>query len=460
MMQIMRIRRAASAWASIACFATMLAGAEPAVAITEAESLSLARDAYHTLAKGHSADAIKKYDEAINSRLLPPEVLANALLNRALARQQLGKHEEAIADYSAALNLDAMSGDLRATALYNRGLSQHKTGHLPAAIEDYTAALLLDSELPQAFLSRGQALRESGQLLFALSDFERALLFGHPDVARINYLTGLTYEQLHRKFDARRYYEAALTADPKNTPAQQRLQALGEMEVATAPKSPPGATTLAGGTSEIVRAEAGPAVEPPEELLAEAKVEMPVEKPVESPAPATPKIADRMPEEPAIQVAESYTVNEEASAEITSSITPAPSTLDAVPPIPQEAPAQGTETVGPETPAVDTVAVATQPRNVISAETVQPQVAPSSGWSIQLVSASSEQGAWDSWKKMQKRNKALNDMQPVVVRADLGTKGIVYRVRLTGYDAQGTAKSACNKLKSKGVNCFVSKASS
>jgi tetratricopeptide (TPR) repeat protein len=460
MMQIMRIRRAASAWASIACFATLLVGAGPAFAITELESLTLAREAYRTLAKGHSADAIKKYDEAINSRLLPPEALANALLNRALARQQLGKHEEAIADYSAALNLDAMSGDLRATALYNRGLSQHKIGHLPAAIEDYTAALLLDSELPQAFLSRGQALRESGQLLFALSDFERALLFGHPDVARINYLTGLTYEQLHRKFDARRYYEAAVTTDPNNTPAQQRLQALGEVEVATTAKTPPGAMMLAGGTSEIVRAEAGPAVEPSDELLAEAKVEMPVEKPVEKPAPTTLKIADRMPAEPTAQVAETYAVNEEASAEITSSITPAPSTLDAVPPIPERAVAPATETVGPETPAVDTVAAATQPRDLVPAEPAHSEAVLKTGWSIQLVSATSEQGAWDSWKKMQKRNKALNDMQPVVVRADLGAKGIVYRVRLTGYEAQDAAKSACNKLKSKGVTCFVSKSSS
>ncbi len=460
MMQIMKIRRASSAWASIACFATLLAGASPAVAVTEAESLNLARDAYHTLAKGQSADAIKKYDEAINSRLLPPEVLANALLNRALARQQLGKHEEAIADYSAALNLDAMSGDLRATALYNRGLSQHKLSHLPAAVEDYTAALLLNSELPQAFLSRGQALRESGQLLFALSDFERALLFGHPDIARINYLTGLTYEQLHRKFDARRYYEAALTAEPNNAAAFQRLQALGQVEVATTQKPSPGVTASTGGTSEIVRAEAGPAVEPPEEMLAEAKVEMPVE----TPAAAAPKITDRMPVEPDAQVAQAYIANEEASAEITSSITPAPSTLDAVPPIPDKvvplASAPVTETVGPETPAVDTVTAATQARDVVLAEPVLPQTAQVTGWTIQVVSATSEQGAWDSWKKMLKRYKALNDMKPVVVRADLGKKGVVYRVRLTGYDAQDAAKSACNKLKSKGVTCFVSRASS
>ncbi len=450
--------------ASKVCLVAMFAAAGPAFALpqalTENDSLDLARNAYHDLVNGNTAASIKKYDEAINSRLLPAEALANALLNRALARQHLGKHEEAIADYSAALNLDAMSGDLRATALYNRGLSQHKLGHLPVAIEDYTSALLLNSELPQAFLSRGQALRESGQLLFALSDFERALLFGHPNVGRINYLTGLTYEQLHRKFDARRHYEASLAADPKNGSAQQRLLTLGEIEVATTQMFAPGAASLAG--SEIVRTEPGAAVEPTEELLAEAKVEMPaVETTVESPSA---KISDRKMPEPEIQSAIAYTATEEASAEITSSITPAPSTLDAIPPVPEEpktaASISGTEAVGPETPVIDSVIAATQPHDImIPAGSQAPQPAPATGWTIQLLSASSEQGAWDSWKKLQKRNKALNDMQPIVVRADLGAKGIVYRVRLTGYEMQDAAKSACSKLKSKGVSCFVSRVS-
>ena len=58
---------------------------------------------------------------------------------------------------------------------------------------------------------------------------------------------------------------------------------------------------------------------------------------------------------------------------------------------------------------------------------------------------------------MQKRNKALQDLKPIVVKADLGTKGVFYRVRLHGFDDQNGAKSACSKLKSKGISCFVSR---
>ena len=82
------------------------------------------------------------------------------------------------------------------------------------------------------------------------------------------------------------------------------------------------------------------------------------------------------------------------------------------------------------------------------------------GWSVQLASATTEDAAWSTWKKMQKRHKALAGQSPVVVRADLGAKGTFYRVRLTGYDSQQAAKNACAKLKSGGVSCYISKSSS
>jgi cell division protein FtsN len=43
------------------------------------------------------------------------------------------------------------------------------------------------------------------------------------------------------------------------------------------------------------------------------------------------------------------------------------------------------------------------------------------------------------------------------MKADLGKKGIYYRVRLTGYDDKSEASGVCSKLKKNGVSCFVSK---
>ena len=79
------------------------------------------------------------------------------------------------------------------------------------------------------------------------------------------------------------------------------------------------------------------------------------------------------------------------------------------------------------------------------------------GWSVQLASATSEDGAWSTWKKMKAKHRSLTAEKPVVVRADLGTKGIVYRVRLAGFEDQNAAKKSCTKLKSSGISCYVSK---
>ena len=104
---------------------------------------------------------------------------------------------------------------------------------------------------------------------------------------------------------------------------------------------------------------------------------------------------------------------------------------------------------------------AEEPPALAEAADEPPSGAPKlTGWSVQLASAATEDAAWSTWKKMKARHKALAGKEPIVVRADLGTKGTFFRVRLIGFDSQGDASSECSKLKSKGVKCFISKASS
>jgi SPOR domain len=62
-----------------------------------------------------------------------------------------------------------------------------------------------------------------------------------------------------------------------------------------------------------------------------------------------------------------------------------------------------------------------------------------------------------TWKKIQARRNVSIDREPVVLKAELGSKGTVYRVRFAGYDNQKSAQASCSKLKSKGVSCFVSR---
>jgi tetratricopeptide (TPR) repeat protein len=444
----MKVRSVTIAFVS-SVFLAALGANSGSVSASSSSVNSLTVQAYSALTGGDSARAISLYSQAIETRTLAPELLANALLNRALAFQQTQQHGLAIDDYTAALSLDAMSGDLRATALYNRGLSQEKMGKLPLAIEDFTSALLLNPSFSHAFLSRGNALRESGQYLFALSDFERALKYNHPDPARVYFGEAQTYELLRRPLDAKRMLQSALSANPEYAPAREKLSALDDRapaadQIADAGTDQilTGTISAVGGNTLVHKPDLPQGVEPPANLLTAVDTSV-----VEVEAPVFKKNAkmytDRIADNSASTV-DVAPVADDASSEPEKIIA-----VESVPAIPL---------------VVKKVAVAAAEKPVVEASepdtTASITPAPATGWVVQVASASSEEAAWSTWKNMQKRFKILSGQSPVVMKADLGAKGVFYRVRLVGFDNQGGAQSACTKFKAKGVSCFVSKMSS
>jgi tetratricopeptide (TPR) repeat protein len=447
----MKVRSVALAFVSSVYLVALGANFGSALATTN----PIAAEAYQALAAGDNAKAVSLYTFAIETRSLEPELLANALLNRALAYQQQNQNAKAVDDYSAALSLDAMSAQLRATALYNRGLSHQKLGKGPLAIEDYTSALMLNPSFSHAFLSRANVLRESGQYLFALSDYERALKYGHPEPARVYFGEAQTYELLNRKSDMRQMLDSALLADSSFKPAIDKLEVLKSEQISTADSVDAqlasadqiltGSTVPVGGTTIIHKPDLPKGIEPPAELLAANNTTNNVEV-AQTSAPTDGKsqklYLDRLPE-----------VQDEVAASTV--VTEKVIELAEVPAIPkkQQSKLLKVKDVVVEEPAdtaIETASIAPAPQ--ISAAKAAP-----SGWGVQIASASSEDAAWTTWKNMQKRFNVLARKSPVVVRADLGTKGIFYRVRLTGFDDQNGAKSECNALKNKGVSCFVSK---
>ncbi len=422
----MSIRRVILASVSSALLAASVAASGSAFAAANDNNVVIATQAYQALVAGDQAAAIAGYSQAIESRALPTEVLANALLNRGLAHQQLAEHQLAIDDYTSALQLDAMGPELRATALYNRGLSQQKLEKPSAAIEDFTSALFLNPSFAHAYYSRGNALRESGQFLFALSDYEKALRYKHPDPARVYYSEALTYESLNRVADAKSSLEQAVAANPNFPQANEKLASLQGASAAGPDKDPVlvASMNVVGGQTTVHKPDLPQAVSPTSEQLAETSTD-PIETATVDtavPAPAT-KIADRVPQAPAPHVAKEKIVAVEAVDD--------PASTEAA------APAEE--------------AIANAPPAATPAQT---------GWSVQVASAGSEDAAWSTWKKMQVKHRTLSGQKPIVVRADLGSKGVVYRVRFAGFDDQDKAKSKCLKLKADGIACFISKINS
>jgi tetratricopeptide (TPR) repeat protein len=435
----MKVRRVSFAFVSAAFLAAFATSCGTAYANSSDVNTQLVRKAYATLQSGDAKAAIGEFSDAISSDMLEPEVLANALLNRALAHQQLQEFPMAIADYDAAIKLNVMAPALRSTALYNRGLAQQKVGNVALAIEDFTAALLINPKFAQAFYSRGNALRDSGQLLFALSDYERALMFDHPDKARVHFGSGTTYLALKRPLDAKREFNEVLNLNPNYGEARAQLVLLGdenaELQTANADPILTGSVGLYAGGSNATKPGLPAAVEVPKELEAAFGKKASDAKLVVA-AAQSPKIDDRVPEaeEPVAEAVEPAKV--EQAVAVAEPVADIPET-----PVAIETP----EAQAPEVKATEAV------------EEEQKSEPVMSGWTVQIASATSEDAAMATWKKMQSRFKVLKSQDPNIVKADLGSKGIFYRVRLGSYDAQGDAKKACSKLKAGGVSCYISK---
>ena len=100
------------------------------------------------------------------------------------------------------------------------------------------------------------------------------------------------------------------------------------------------------------------------------------------------------------------------------------------------------------------------PQTVVEQDTAPADDVALSGWAVQISSQKDEKVAWNVWKKLKAKHKILANQKPVVMKADLGDRGIVYRLRLAGFDDQDSARGMCSKLKSRGVSCYVSKLNS
>ena len=84
-----------------------------------------------------------------------------------------------------------------------------------------------------------------------------------------------------------------------------------------------------------------------------------------------------------------------------------------------------------------------------------PAATPASGWMVQLTSQRSEAQAKQAFDGLKGRfSSVLGSAQPDIARADLGDRGIFYRVRVVA-DSRGAADQLCGSLKSAGGDCFV-----
>ena len=147
----------------------------------------------------------------------------------------------------------------------------------------------------------------------------------------------------------------------------------------------------------------------------------PPEQPMPRPAPPPPGSAAAPPPEPA------------AAA-------PGP----AAPPAPRAAPAQK--------PA----AAPLRPTAVKKPETVRTGLSKAGGIRLQLASVRSEEVARREWDRIKHRNHdLLGNLTASAIRADLGDKGVYYRIQTAPVGDLAAADRICGALKERNVGCIV-----
>ncbi len=75
---------------------------------------------------------------------------------------------------------------------------------------------------------------------------------------------------------------------------------------------------------------------------------------------------------------------------------------------------------------------------------------------VQLASVRSDEGARQEWARLQKAHaELLGDLKLDVQRADLGDRGIFYRIRTGPFPNRATAQDMCWQIKAAKLGCLV-----
>lgn len=102
---------------------------------------------------------------------------------------------------------------------------------------------------------------------------------------------------------------------------------------------------------------------------------------------------------------------------------------------------------------VNTAAV---PPSAASSTTSSPSGAGGEVYQVQLAAVSSEERATSAWASYKsKHGDLLGSLGSQVVRADLGAKGVFYRLRAGPILGENNARALCNRLSDRGVGCMV-----
>lgn len=98
--------------------------------------------------------------------------------------------------------------------------------------------------------------------------------------------------------------------------------------------------------------------------------------------------------------------------------------------------------------------VETAPEKIVAS---LPKAATSGSWQVQLMASTNKKAVAASWDGLVKKYPVLKNHSHEVETADLGAKGIFYRLQAGAFANRSGADSLCSEIKSLGGSCIVKK---
>jgi tetratricopeptide (TPR) repeat protein len=176
---------------------------------------------------GKAADAEAMATQMLAAGVSDPLNNAYLLLDRGLAREQMGRRAEAVKDFTTAIDSQMLPrGDL-ARAYFDRGVTLDELGRTNDAIADYSRALEQVPRYATALNNRANAYRRTGRYAEARIDYQASLAAGNDQPEYPLYGLGRIAEAQGDPVMAKAFYQRALAANANFTSAAKRIAALG-----------------------------------------------------------------------------------------------------------------------------------------------------------------------------------------------------------------------------------------
>ncbi len=86
-----------------------------------------------------------------------------------------------------------------------------------------------------------------------------------------------------------------------------------------------------------------------------------------------------------------------------------------------------------------------------------PKAAPNGVWQVQLMSSPNKKAIEKSWSTLSNKYNVLSGVSYEIETADLGAKGIFYRLKAGAYADKTEADALCKEIKNMGGTCIVKK---